>query len=999
MSITSYESIYQQIKQASESNQLIVFIGAGMSNNFGFLTWNSLVRKMYRELTGKDAAKGKAFTSDELLRIPQALKYQSPNSYEKILKEAFGTDRVKESDNPILDEVMKLKPKHIITTNYDVLIERYIADRYSDVNQTYSLQEGYRRRAEGNIPYPYVTVVRDGDMAYVDSNHLLLKIHGDVQNMNSLVLCEDDYLEYSDSHILMENFIKSLLINHTFLFIGYGVGDSNLKLIMKWVEKSVSRQNSKQEISPRHILVSAETKAMDKYQREYLEQKQIQILQVSDLPASERKQKQTLLANPRGNCLLQVLKSITLIKQPKIGREQLEDMFTYFEKRKAVHVREICAYLKKDKYEILKEDSILHIRENTIGEQLVKALFHAARSRKVDDFVLRARQFLSKVRVQSYIYDWKTPARSYDISLKLLPGISCLEEFCLTSQYEKLWKLVRKNPEFSGTEKSYWAMYTDHEAIVEQLSKKQWSAKKKTDLYEQVCFARNMEQHYRLQQYTQICFGQMWHRMPEQERQMLPLFEEYMNRCAGLSIQFIETSEKMRSYCYSGTVVYDPTEFLITRSSMTDFVRTLVLNGFYITGLYSSTIIHAAISEIFKNYIDLLVFFLSPFCRNKPSWFAFSAWDIYIMINFFEAKDLDIFWKKYEINQLKFDQQINRQIIDNCVNLLDFNTYRIGRCRAEGHMAVHRLKNVMNLLEKMTLDRESVELVMEHLFQYLDKLMSLDKDQRSFLPAAGIFEEFLMEQFDAGYQDIISPYAEKLFMKFLRNFLKEDHENRYSQILQTNVEWFADLTLLCEVIDIKHHRISKQLIIRSWECYKKWYGGTPSYFLVNIYPFAGKQIQDEISQCAAGKVLGMDIYKLRIFLLEEIIGYSKDVEALLLKKCEAYAKLSEKQRMNMRFQDIPLRNILRLWQNGKILDIQVFYQYKDLDPWFSFVCFPEEFDYTQFNVRGWCTWLEKEEYRQAAFHKNRQVLQKLFEDAISEGADEDVHRIYYKYIE
>ena len=101
----------------------------------------------------------------------------------------------------------------------------------------------------------------------------------------------------------------------------------------------------------------------------------------------------------------------------------------------------------------------------------------------------------------------------------------------------------------------------------------------------------------------------------------------------------------------------------------------------------------------------------------------------------------------------------------------------------------------------------------------------------------------------------------------------------------------------------------------------------------------------------------------------------------------------------MRFQDKPLRNILRLWQNGKIPDIQVFYQYKDMDPWFSFVCFPEEFDYTQFNVRGWCTWLEREEYRQAAFCKNRQVLKKLFEDAISEGSDEDVHRIYYKYIE
>lgn len=48
---------------------------------------------------------------------------------------------------------MKLKPKHIITTNFDTLTE-------------------------------------DGDMVSADANHLLLKIHGDVQNMDSLVLCK-----------------------------------------------------------------------------------------------------------------------------------------------------------------------------------------------------------------------------------------------------------------------------------------------------------------------------------------------------------------------------------------------------------------------------------------------------------------------------------------------------------------------------------------------------------------------------------------------------------------------------------------------------------------------------------------------------------------------------------------------------------------------------------------------------------------------------------------
>ena len=110
-----------------------------MFNNFEFHIWDSLVGKMYKKLTGKDAAKRKVFTSDELLRIPQTLRHQSPNRYEKILKDVFGAELVNESDNPILDEVMKLKSKHIITMNYDVLVEKYIADRYSDVNQTYSV--------------------------------------------------------------------------------------------------------------------------------------------------------------------------------------------------------------------------------------------------------------------------------------------------------------------------------------------------------------------------------------------------------------------------------------------------------------------------------------------------------------------------------------------------------------------------------------------------------------------------------------------------------------------------------------------------------------------------------------------------------------------------------------------------------------------------------------------------------------------------------------------
>ena len=81
-------------------------------------------KKMYKELTRKEAAKGKAFSADELLRVQQALREKNKMAFERILKECFGAQRVANPENAILDEIMKLKPKHIITTNFDTLIKK-----------------------------------------------------------------------------------------------------------------------------------------------------------------------------------------------------------------------------------------------------------------------------------------------------------------------------------------------------------------------------------------------------------------------------------------------------------------------------------------------------------------------------------------------------------------------------------------------------------------------------------------------------------------------------------------------------------------------------------------------------------------------------------------------------------------------------------------------------------------------------------------------------------
>lgn len=44
------------------------------------------------------------------------------------------------------------------------------------------------------------------------------------------------YLINSQNHIIIETFIKSLLIDKTFLFVGYSLNDNNLKLIMSYID-------------------------------------------------------------------------------------------------------------------------------------------------------------------------------------------------------------------------------------------------------------------------------------------------------------------------------------------------------------------------------------------------------------------------------------------------------------------------------------------------------------------------------------------------------------------------------------------------------------------------------------------------------------------------------------------------------------------------------------------------------------------------------------------
>jgi len=200
-----FESSLDKLAQSAKDNKLVVFVGAGISKNSGYPTWKELINKMKLELGIGDC-------ESDYLKVAQFYHNQwGTKQYFDLLNSIFLAKDYK--PNAIHKQILDLNPNHIITTNYDELIETQM--------QKFSKK--------------YHVVKKNNDLAYGSFNKMIIKMHGDIGERN-VVLKEDDYSNYSQNFGLIELFIKSLLINHTFLFIGYGLGDQNFNLIFQSIK-------------------------------------------------------------------------------------------------------------------------------------------------------------------------------------------------------------------------------------------------------------------------------------------------------------------------------------------------------------------------------------------------------------------------------------------------------------------------------------------------------------------------------------------------------------------------------------------------------------------------------------------------------------------------------------------------------------------------------------------------------------------------------------------
>lgn len=204
----------KEIQEARDHNKLVIFVGAGVSINSGMPSWNDLVKNLAQEIGIEKKLdvdgislkpdiiqllndKNSQFSADEYLKIPQYyFNERKATKYLEKIKNFFS----KEAFPNIIDSIIfELNPEHIITTNYDDLLEK--AFNNNESNKSY-----------------YYKISCNEDLAMARNNNFIIKMHGDFSK-NNIVLKEDDYDNYSNKFKLIETYIKGLIATNTILLL------------------------------------------------------------------------------------------------------------------------------------------------------------------------------------------------------------------------------------------------------------------------------------------------------------------------------------------------------------------------------------------------------------------------------------------------------------------------------------------------------------------------------------------------------------------------------------------------------------------------------------------------------------------------------------------------------------------------------------------------------------------------------------------------------------
>ena len=250
-------------------NYPVLFVGTGLSLRYleNSYSWDSLLKKVAGDINPNNEyyldllaehSKGSSHAYEEIaeqmekdfekhLKENRDGKFKSINDlfyknmemgikasrFKLYLAQLLKDVEIKESAKDEIEEFKKIRKNvsSVITTNYDCMIERLFS---------------FNPLIGNNIllSNPYGSVY---------------KIHGCVTEPNEIIITKSDYDEFKVRYELIRAQLLSIFIHNPIIFIGYNIGDSNIKDILRTIFSYVdSTSEQAQKIRDNFLLIEYE---------------------------------------------------------------------------------------------------------------------------------------------------------------------------------------------------------------------------------------------------------------------------------------------------------------------------------------------------------------------------------------------------------------------------------------------------------------------------------------------------------------------------------------------------------------------------------------------------------------------------------------------------------------------------------------------------------------------------------------------------------------------
>lgn len=232
------------IEEAIRKNELVIFVGAGLSINYGFPNWTNLVKEILEELQKYESAYS---TYIPLLKDPYfnvltildlIKKRNDENKVRDFLENRFVIEDNTPEEKFLVHKLLLQVSKKIITTNYDSLIE-HAAEKSIKKVFSYSNQH---RVSKLNTYEEYI-----------------FKLHGNYEEAADCILFLEDYEKlYSEEHPAI-NELKNIISNQTIIFIGFSLNDPYVASIFSHIKKLYSG------LKPSHYILTTGDEDFSEY--------------------------------------------------------------------------------------------------------------------------------------------------------------------------------------------------------------------------------------------------------------------------------------------------------------------------------------------------------------------------------------------------------------------------------------------------------------------------------------------------------------------------------------------------------------------------------------------------------------------------------------------------------------------------------------------------------------------------------------------------------------